>query len=63
MSEKEMQYAIANALGFRQNIIVPNVSWGAGLHECDLLVISKYNWATEIEIKISKFVMAYISGV
>lgn len=37
------------------NLIVPNISWGIqGLHECDLLVLSKANYATEIEIKISK---------
>ena len=38
----------------RRNLIVPNVSWGLFNHECDLLVLRKSNWATEIEIKISK---------
>lgn len=39
----------------RVNIIVPNISWGiAGLHECDLLILSGGNYATEIEIKTSK---------
>lgn len=51
----EMEIALANHFNYRQNIIVPNVSWGMGLrHECDLLVLSQSNYATEIEIKISK---------
>lgn len=44
-----------NHFNVRQNIIVPNVSWGMdGLHECDLLILRKSNLATEVEIKISK---------
>ena len=42
-------------------VIVPNVSWGMrfekhtkDLHECDLLILSRSRYATEIEIKISK---------
>ncbi len=38
----------------RRNLIVPNVSWGMGMHECDLLILSKSGYATEIEIKISR---------
>jgi len=49
----EIEYAIACHLGWRQNIIVPNISWGANVHECDLFVLSKSGWATEIEIKVS----------
>ena len=41
--------------GIRQKLIVPNISWGMnGLHECDILVLSRAGYATEIEIKISK---------
>jgi hypothetical protein len=36
------------------NLIVPNISWGLGLHECDLLICSKTSYCTEVEIKISK---------
>ena len=56
MKTIEIEVALMKALDIRTNIIVPNVSWGiAGLHECDLLVLSKSNYATEIEIKISKY--------
>ena len=50
----DIEIAVANMFGYRANIIVPNISWGAGLHECDLLIINKNNIATEVEIKISK---------
>lgn len=50
-----MEIAMMQFFDVRQNIIVPNVSWGvANLHECDLLVLSDSNYAAEIEIKISK---------
>lgn len=50
-----MEFAIAVLVGWRQNIIVPNISWGLGLnHEADLLVLDASNRLTEIEIKISK---------
>jgi hypothetical protein len=38
----------------RVNLIVPNVSWGLNLHECDLLVVTKSGYAYEVEIKISR---------
>lgn len=38
----------------RAGIAVPNVHWGANIHECDVLIVSKAGWATEIEIKVSK---------
>lgn len=47
----EMEYAIAVRMGVRQNIIVPNISWGFYIHEMDMAVISKSNCLTEIEIK------------
>lgn len=50
----EIEIAVANNFDTRKNIIVPNVSWGAGLHECDLLVINGNGYATEVEIKTSK---------
>lgn len=54
MKTLEMEIVIADYFNWRQNIIAPNISWGAGLHECDLLVITKSGYATEIEIKVSK---------
>lgn len=51
---KEIELALSNYYGTRQNLIVPNVSWGLNIHECDMLVIRPSNWAIEIEIKISK---------
>ena len=35
----------------RQNIVVPNVDWGFLNHEADLLILSKANYLTEVEIK------------
>lgn len=55
MKTIDVEIAVMEYLGIRQNLIVPNVSWGiAGLHECDLLSLSTSNYATEIEIKVSK---------
>jgi len=51
----QMEVAVANLIGYRQNTIVPNVSWGMGFrHECDMLVLDKDNRFTEVEIKVSK---------
>lgn len=50
----EMEVALSTYLHYRQNLIVPNVCWGMGLHECDLLIVSKAGYLTEIEIKISR---------
>jgi len=50
----EMEVAIAKYFGIRQHIIVPNISWGFGLHECDMFIIKKSGVAAEVEIKRSK---------
>ena len=50
----EMEIALMEKYNIRQNLIVPNVSWGMGMHECDLLILRKSGIATEIEIKVSK---------
>ena len=50
----EMECAVAAFLNPRVNLIVPNVSWGMDLHECDLLVITKAGYAWEVEIKVTK---------
>ena len=51
----EMEVALMARLNILRNIIVPNVSWGLDLHECDLLILTPSNYATEIEIKVSKY--------
>lgn len=55
ISTLEMEVGIANYFGVRQNIIVPNISWGFdGMHECDLFLIKRSGVAVEIEIKRTK---------
>lgn len=60
MNALDIEIALYKYIGFRQNLIVPNVHWGMHfkeggfLHECDLLSLSKSNYATEYEIKVSK---------
>lgn len=49
-----MEIAVAEYFGTRANLIVPNVSWGLEIHECDLLVLTPAGYAYEIEIKISR---------
>ncbi len=50
----DMEIALMNHVGIRQNIVVPNVSWSFLSYEADLVILTKSNYATEIEIKISK---------
>lgn len=50
----QIEIAVAKMFGTRTHIIVPNISWGLNLHECDLLIINKNGYATEVEIKTSK---------
>ena len=50
----EIEEALARYFGFRENIIVPNISWGAGFDEVDLMVIKKTGYVIGVEIKISK---------
>ena len=56
MKTKEVELAVATFFGIRQNLIIPNVSWGfAGLYyEADLVVVTKAGYAKEIEIKVSR---------
>jgi hypothetical protein len=55
LNAQDIEVLVANHFGYRQNIIVPNVSWGLGFrHECDLLVVRpQTGFADEVEIKIS----------
>jgi len=50
----EIEARLAGHFNYRQNLIVPNISWGMNIHECDLLIVTKSGYATEVEIKISK---------
>ena len=50
----EIEIAVAKYFNYRKHLIVPNISWGLMNHECDLLILSKSGYATEVEIKISK---------
>ena len=54
LTAKDIEISVAKYMDPRVNLIVPNASWGLGLHECDLLVISKAGYASEVEIKVSK---------
>ncbi len=51
---KEIEIAIAQWFGYREHVIVPNVSWGFLTYEADLLVLSSSGYAWEVEIKISR---------
>ncbi len=59
MTTLEIEISVMQHIGVRQNIIVNGIHWGLFvgkkfMHECDLLSLSKSNYASEIEIKISK---------
>ncbi len=51
-----METALASWFDYRANLIVPKVYWGFGpdMHECDLLMLSKAGYVTEIEIKVTR---------
>jgi hypothetical protein len=64
----DMEIALMKYCDVRQNIVVPNVSYGISrlvnengistwdvLHECDILRVTKTGFGVEYEIKISKY--------
>lgn len=54
MKTIEIELAVVRLFGKREHVIVPNISWGFdGIHECDLFIVSKSGYATEVEIKTS----------
>lgn len=53
MHAGEMEVHLARYIDYRQNLIVPNVSWGLGYYEKDLVVLRPSRYAWEIEIKVS----------
>jgi hypothetical protein len=54
MTTLEMEIAVMRWIGIRRNLVVPNVSHGMHVHECDILSLTASGYATEVEIKISK---------
>jgi hypothetical protein len=50
----EIECMLAFHFGYRTNVIVPNISWGMGLRECDLLVLTPAGYFYEVEIKVSR---------
>lgn len=54
MNSAFIGFRVAMMFDPRRYIIVPNVSWGLGLHECDLLMVNKDGYGTEVEVKISR---------
>ena len=51
----EIEIAVAYRFGIRQNVIVPNVSWAIfNDRECDLVILNKNGYCSEVEIKISR---------
>ena len=54
LNTSKMELILARFFNYRQHMIVPNVSWGFHIHECDLFIITKAHYAYEVEIKISK---------
>lgn len=54
MSLIDMELSISHLFDYRRNIIVPNLSWGFSMHECDLFIVRESGYAIEVEIKRSK---------
>ena len=50
----EIERVVGNFFRPRQNIVVPNVSWGLFVHECDLFVLTRNGYGIEVEIKVSR---------
>ena len=50
---KDIEVSIAHNFDYRTNLIIPNISWGFGIHECDVLMVTKAGYLTEFEIKVS----------
>lgn len=53
LSVNQIEVGLAHYFNYRNNIIVPNVSWGLLPYEADLLVLNKSGYVTEVEIKRS----------
>jgi len=49
----KIELLLAQYFNYRQNLIIPNISWGFNIHECDLLIVTPGGYLYEVEIKIS----------
>jgi len=54
LKARDVELAVVKYFNPRVNLIVPNISWGMFIHECDLLLVTKHGYAYEIEIKVSR---------
>ena len=59
MTTLEIEVALLNHYDVKQYVMVNGTHWGIPvkvkpMHECDMLLLNKSGYATEIEIKISK---------
>lgn len=54
MNALDIEIAVARHFGWRNNIIVPNVSWGLLDYEADMVIVRPSGWAIEVEIKVSR---------
>lgn len=54
ISTIDMEIGISKLFDYTRNIIVPNLSWGFSIHECDLFILRESGYAFEVEIKRSK---------
>lgn len=54
MKVLDMELALSSYFNYRVNMIVPNISWGLFIHECDLLIVTASGYAWEVEIKTNK---------
>lgn len=51
----ELEIAVAQYFGYRNNTVVPNVYWGFGFdYEADVIIVSPSGYIKEVEIKINK---------
>jgi hypothetical protein len=55
ITSTEIEVRLAGHFNYRQNLIVPNISWGMDIHECDLLIVRKSGVGIEVEIKVDKY--------
>jgi len=55
LTTHQIEVYVAEFFNIRQHMIVPNISWGLGIHECDLLIVTKAGFANEVEIKVNKY--------
>ena len=55
ITTKEMEYAIYTEYGLKSKLLTLRINYVPGIikHECDVLIVSKSNYLTEIEIKVS----------